>query len=290
MFGVDAAISEVGAWARFALEHLRNVAEHVVKNSPSLEDEVVVTIVGQPGSSKQQLYLLALAAANGIVRRRADLVTADPFSPPRYGILQIQYDAASNWVECKLAYSVGLLTLSAGNSQNSGSNPTIAYDQLAVYNGPQCDVVGMPMNFVAPSLFGASLLPGIPTSSTSSGIPQLPFKGKTILTTCPTVRDPAPSVENNPPPTSGPLTGSSVTIPTPNPKPPGDNRSRGRVIDTPTGPGASIIPPYTAGEPQLNNCCPMALNLVQMVMTALTDPGGNGKIIFNPTTPGPTGG
>lgn len=282
-------VIDVGAAARWALDKAERaleianaVRERLIKNSPSLEDGVVVEIVGQPGSSKQQLYLLALATANGIVRRRADLTAFDPFSAPRFGLLKIDYDAASNWVRCTLQYKIGLFGLSAGGPSSPGS--TIRYDQLAVYNGPQCDVVGMPMNFVS------DVLPGIPKSSVSSGVPKLPFVGKTILTTCPTVRNPAPTVENNPPPDSGPLTGPTDQIPTPNPKPPGDNRSRGRAIDVATGPAGSIIPPYTKGQPQLDNCCPMALNLVQLVMTALTDPGSEGSIMFNPPIQGPTGG
>ncbi len=318
--GALGAFPDPIAFALNVLETVRAgivVARELSRNVPVLDDEVVVEVTGQPGADKQQLYFLALATANSLVRNRGGLLQLNPFQPAAYGALQIEYDAAANWVRCTLSYRTG--TLGAGDAGDvrvgvlpglesilSGV-PIIAgvvgfpFDTMVVYRGPACDVVGNTFGFVSP------LLPGIPLSSKSPGAPQLPFVGRTILTGCPTVVAPVPAANTTPKVPSGDLV-PNTTIPTPNPKPPGDNRSRGVIkgaIVPPVSPGVSTslnsggptaattpMTPGSGGAAYMTGttpgCCPGVNLLIPLVFAALSDPGGVASESFPAPNPDAT--
>lgn len=283
-----ADLIKAGAAASIALLDLQQ------KLCPRIEDNVVVEVTGQPGASKQRLYFLALAAANGIVRRYNNLITANPVMPPPYGMLKIEYDAADHWVRCTLAYSFGTLNAAATPPGPRGDD---FYKSVAVYNGPECDVQGGDFNFVAApgalDVLGRLALNGIPNSSTDPRAPKLEFKDRVILTACPKVKNPKPGF--------GPPEGNE--IPSPNPRPPGDNRSRGAVVaeavanplpGTLTGGtgnaelrsggasfgsrSSSVGPPSFA--PGVSGCCEKSLKLIPLVFSALSDPGSFDQEVF----------
>ena len=273
--------------------------EELKKNIPSLENEVTVRVTGQPGHTKQTLYFLALAAASAVCRQFTVYFVGTPILPPQ-GILMIEYDAAQNWVQATIRYHnsmlaaivPGVLAATSPIIAASGLATVPPLDRLAVYNGPNCDVVGAPLSYVGGlpaavalgGLVGGALggAPGIPGSPSSFPSPPLPWNGRTILTPCPTVTPPVPSTATTlagtladigPPP--------NPDVPTPNPKPPGDNRSRGAVPGSASGRAASLNPA---------KCCPTVPMLVQMVYSALSFPGNPDEELFVPPVPGPTGG
>ena len=277
-------LAVAGAAAMRALPFVGAAVDEVKKLIPRLEDEVVVTVVGQPGAKKAQLYYLALAAACGLVRRydgKAGQIDPAP------GMLAVEYDAASNYVKVTLRYNTNLLsafvviqdtdltaTIGAGAAQQvkdyeaqqgnqGGSTPVLplkAFKELVVYSGPRDDVVGREFNFTG--------IPGLGLFARTFGSPQLPWVGRTILTTAPQCQEPIPGF--------GPNTGSIV--PTPDPKPPGDNRSRGAVV-------SSTNPLQTAPGTFAN----ATALLIPMVFAALTDPGGSSLEGFPAPISGPTG-
>lgn len=274
-FGIPDPVLDVGAAAARVLTAAREVANA----APRLEDEVTVEVLGHPGASKQELYFLALAAANGMVRRSGALLSFNPAVAPTMGVLMIEYDAADNWVRCTIQYNTSMVAASTFGGRNIPGRLNGFYDTLAVYRGPQCAVVGGQFDFVS------TTLPGIPTSAADrfefkdgGGAPNLPFAGSTILTSCPTVIEPSPGPIVNPPPPSM-ITKPGPVIPSPNPKPPGDNRSRGVVIAP--QPGAPMDTPY--------KCCEGIEKLIPLVFAALTDPAGSNKTAFTPPTQGPRG-
>jgi hypothetical protein len=276
---IAGAIS-VGAWlldkATKVGTAVVSAGQAVARNVPMLEDEVVVEVVGQPGAQKNELYYLALAAANGVVRRFGNIFQINPIAPPSYAALAIEYDAADHWVRCYLKYAVGMTSISVrpfaagppvvGNARN--------FDNLAVYRGPQCDVVGGNFDFVDT----LPLPTGIPTSP-RDGAPQLPFEGQMILTSCPRSAAPNPAAMTQNPPPSQPLSATAGPVgDSVNPKPPGDNRSRGAVVAA----GASQ-------NPGPHQSCAKTLKLIPLAFAALTDPGSLAKEMFTPPTAGPTG-
>lgn len=244
--------------------------------SPQIEDEVVVEVVGQPGANKQQLYYLALAAANGMVRRIGDLGGEKPMSPG-FGMLMIEYDAASDWVRCSIKYRWS--TLSVNVTKPAPLGGTTFFDGLAVYRGPQCNVVGNTFDFVNRDA------PAVP-SSVATGAPQLPFRGDTILTSCPTVIAPSPDAMRQFPVPDSPLINAAgkVPIPSPNPKPPGDNRSMG-VVFTAT--------PSLAKSDAPGSCCDKITALIPMVFAALSGAATTDDMTYpvptGPTAPVPRG-
>jgi hypothetical protein len=267
-------------------------------NIPVVQDEVTVEIVGQPGASKQELYYLAMAAAFGIVRPIGPLVQLDPFVPPSAASIMIEYDAADHWVRLTLMYrrgAVNSVSKVVGTdifavlipelpvewnpfgsvrpiAPPMGASTGDLLTTQAVYRGPQCDVVGGEFGLTS------SILPGFPGTNDPRA-PQLPWKGKTILTACPTV--PAPINVTPPlqaPPPNAPLGASGPVIPSPNPKPSGDNRSRG-----------SVVTPGAAGLTNATGCCPKTMLLVELVSAALTDPGTDALETWDAPAPGPTG-
>lgn len=204
--------------------------------TPKLEDEVTVEVVGQPGARKQDLYNLALVTAYGLARPQR--IARFLLPPP--GLLMIEYDAADNWVRCTLRYKVGAL------SPGVGIGGISMLSQLPLIDGPPEAVIG-----VTP-VFPLSII----------GLPFLgrPFVDKTVLTTAGKVIDPNPTIKGS----GGPI------IDSPNPKPSGDNRSRGSVND----PSANIVSSY----------------LIPMVFAALNDPGSQALTTFPQPTSGPLGG
>lgn len=270
--------------------------------SPHLEDEATVEVVGQPGASKRQLYFLALSACFGLVKRidvglknggKNDYL----FPPP--GMLMIEYDAASNWVRATVRYRTSMLQATIADiiddpvggvsgirrpGGGGGFETTANFDdvrRLPVYAGPACELVGQPFEFTNATPIG----PGIPESSVDDLAPRLPFAGKTILTTCAQVADPDPTL---------PAIVPGAIIASPNPKPPGDNRSRGAVVG-----GRSVRTDVTGGvgsigggttAPGGDDCCrDKSLMLVPLVFAALADPGSAADAVFKEPQSGPLG-
>lgn len=264
------------------------ISDAVRKLSPQLEDEVTVEVVGQPGATKQQLYFLALAAANGVVRRFGSFAMV----PPAYGAIMIEYDAADHWVRATIRYRWSTITAATpffgqqpfpfSPDRNLGF-----YNGLAVYRGPQCDVVGGTFDFTTDP---PSTLVGIPSSSAKAGeMPILPFARQMILTGCPTTSQPTPSPVTQTPPDNFPLAPGQPVIPSPNPMPPGDNRSRGGVVRPGTGGGGSTSTGTAVGTGAKIACCPKTLELVPLVFAALSAPATNADMTWQTPIPGPGG-
>lgn len=272
-----------------------SVADAARNNTPKLEDEAIVEVVGQPGSTKRQLYYLALATASSLVRRFDFARFASP--PP--GMLMVEYDAADNWVRCTLRYRTSLLASAVGQALgdallNFGRAPFLPrleyaaeqgslkdYAQAPVLAGPNETLVGKPFNFTG------SLTPGVPNDPDAGtlgfggqiGAPRLPFAGKTILTSSPFVGG-DPRI-----PTPDPYRpGEGNRMASPNPKPPGDNRSRGGV---PAYSAVGLDRPGLTSDVQPST---MSQLLVPLVYAALADPGGDRLDHFPVPTAGPTGG
>lgn len=250
---------------------------------PHIDDEVTVTVVGQPGAKRRDLYFLALSAACSVVRR---FDAAQKVAPPP-GLLLLEYgigtDAEDHVVAVTLRYKTSLLSsavaasvasnpaaaagaivggpLAAGIAAAAGeylaaaSKPLPLYSELAVFSGPKDEVIGAPFNFTG------YLVPGLPSSSTASGAPKLPFAERTIITKADTVPDPNPIL----PP------GAAALIPSSNPRPPGDNRSRGAV---------PMTNPSTQAVEQL---------LVAMVHSVISNPASPYLQTFDPPAAGPNG-
>lgn len=261
---------------------IANIREQGNRMLPTLEDEVTVEVTGQPGHSKQQLYFLALAAANGVVRQFSTLFGPESLLSPGYGMLMAEYDAADHWVRATIRYKWGMATAALAPRAVFGNGSI--FDQLVVYRGPQCNVVGGNFDFTNVAL------PGIPSDTFGVEVPKLPFEGQTILTKCPTVPTPNPAAITQSPVQNRPLKNPGVPIPSPNPKPPGDNRSRGMVPVPGTGGstgGAATT--YNGGAPAAK-CCDFAAALAPLVFAALSAPATNADMTFPVPVQGPTGG
>jgi hypothetical protein len=283
-----------------------NLASVIKDTMPSLEDEVVVEVVGQPGATKQQLYFLAMAAASSVVQQYSPLNPLVAFISPSAGMLMIEYDAADNWVRCTLKYQSGTALNYALNP--GGLTDSSFYDKLAVLRGPSCDVNGSAFGFTrgagglfvaldaagdagAPgagpvAAFLAGLLGGLAGGFGGGGIPtraqtsSLPFNGQPILTPCPKTLTPVPSAIINRPVLDAPLNAAALlssVIPSPNPKPPGDNRSRGAVT----------VPKQSSGPDPPGRCCNQSLAIVPLIFSALSSPSSS---IAGQTFPDPVGG
>lgn len=237
--------------------------QELQKQVPQLEDEVTVQVWGEPGHNKQQLYFLALAAANGVVRR-FDVLT-NPLAPS-YGMLMAEYDAADNWVRCTIRYKWSCLSAVVQIASVPRTPDLSFYDKLVVYRGPQCNVIGGNFDFVSP------VLPGLPDSSVvAGGAPSLPFNRQPILTPCPIVNEPKPTpIVQNPVP-DYPIGIVGNPIRSPNPKPIGDERSRGAVVT----PKTLSLPTPVPGK-----CCDINLLLVPLVFSALSAPATNSDMRF----------
>lgn len=259
---------------------------------PQVEDEVTVEVIGQPGSTKRDLYYLALSTACSLVRRMEFGANAGVVAPPPTGLLMIEYDAADHWVRCTLKYVTSLLSAAiaadpkvilraAGISGNiafqvldymrnaENGKPLPAYADMVLFKGPADEVVGKSFNFT-----GGVLAPGIPTSERSIGAPKLPWADRTILTTASECLEPTPGFGTPP----------QVKIQSPNPKPPGDGRSRGAVYKKPlqnTMPG-----PNNFGLLEPENVQKL---LIPLVFSALSDPGSYNDQYFPAPDGGPRG-
>lgn len=261
-----------------------NISKTIQNNIPQLEDEAIVEVQGQPGSNKQQLYFLALAAANGLVSRHGNSLLSINGS---MGMILIEYDGADDWVRCTIRYRFGMASLNV-------DNPRFKRDNLAVYRGPACDVVGGSFDFIEDTL-----LPGIPSSSRPNDVPVLPFAHEMILTPCPTTPEPRPvAITQNPAPTPTLSAGTGRNILSPNPKPPGDNRSRGSVIissqqDSLANSGGTISPGSAVSSSRNSDpkkCCEKILALIPLVYAALSAPATNSLMMFDGPVSGPNGG
>jgi len=265
---------------------VRDMGRERVGLVPRISDEVVVEVRGQPGSSKRDLYLLALTAANGVVRRFAPIAATVGVA---FAELGIEYDAADHWVRCTMKYNFS--TLEAVTANGAGF-----FDSLAVYRGPQCNVVGGRFNFRNEDKATVPL-EGIPLSSSSPGLPGLPFRGNVILTGCATTIEPTPITSlAKPSPPSDVILGSTSIL-SPNPKPPGDNRSRGAVIAAPEEISASgrgeyadtTVPVSSPSSDQSRNCCEKITALIPLVFAALSAPATNSQMQFPNPVQGPRG-
>ena len=282
---VAAFLARAAAIAASGIDTIRKLV-------PQLEDEVTVEVTGQPGHDKQQLYFLALAAANGEVRK---INTFTNIIAPCYGMLMVEFDQASNWVRVTMRFKTSMLAANAG-LRTIPTLPRVGsfYDNLVVYRGPSCEVVGDDFDFTDETIF----TPGIPDSSLSPDAPNgpngLPFKAQVIVTTCPTTTPPVPVQIFQSPVSTATKANNGPAIPSPNPKPPGDNRSRGAII-VPGPPTAS--PPPQSGFGGITNglftpvvpCCPKTLALIPLVFAALSAPATDSQMRFDSPVQGPTG-
>lgn len=137
------------------------------------------------------------------------------------------------------------------------NNDLKLYKNLAVMSGPKTDhiLVGGPWSFTG------SLIPGLPSTSTSPGAPQLPFADRVIATADSHCYDPNPSIH---PPTAAPIIRAEA------PRPPGDGRSRGSIRFPDYDKTNFVSPNY----------------MVALVHAALSNPGSvDGMTFPSPGTP-----
>jgi hypothetical protein len=166
-----------------------------VKNAlPHLEDEAVVTVWGQPGTTKKTLWRIAAASAFTMVRRWDFFQAIPPVS-----MIMTEYDAAANVVRFTIRYRTNL----AGAP--GAAFPNIR--QLPIFAGPGENVVGASWNFIGG-------IPGMPHPLGALGVPDIGLDGKVILTTSPSIIDAG----------GGPIR-------TPNPRPSFDSRSKGTLAN-----------------------------------------------------------
>lgn len=292
MAKAPAALGPIGI-ALDALQAGSAAIDTINKIVPQLEDEVTVEVRGQPGTTKQQLYFLALAAANGMVRRFDNLAN---MVAPSQGMLMIEYDGADDWVRCTIRYKWSCLSATVLRVDNLPS-PGTFYDNVAVYRGPSCNVVGDNFDFVNQFPFLTIGLPGIPATAASPDAPQLPFDDQMILTGCPTTEEPKPKAITQNPVPDRPLERNGTVIPSPNPKPPGDNRSRGNVVTNaymaanPPSPGSTTQGSQQTPSPgQLNaSCCEKVMALIPLVFAALSQGASNADTTYPVPVTGPRG-
>lgn len=240
-------------------------ASFIESVTPKLEDEVTVEVIGQPGATKKNLYFLALSTAYGLARPG----TLARFLTPPPSLLMLEYDAADNWVRVTVKYKVGVLDFAnqaIGNTALLGPF-SVALNVAAVFGAAQL-VAQMPiLNGPSPVVVGAT--PVIPFSFLN--VP-LPVAG------VPNPLNPIPTVNQN----IGrviltdeeSVVVDNQAIPTPNPKPSGDFRSRGSVKFSGRRPYLNGFP--VGSEPPTNEY------LVPLVFAALSAPGSTNLTTFTP--------
>jgi hypothetical protein len=251
------------------------------KTFPYLEEEATVEVHGKPGSKLNDLYFLGLATAFGMCKRIDALAWA---SPPT-GLLMVECDYADNWVRVTLRQTVSLMSAAAESSvgglwekvKRYGTWVANNFDELAGAGRPEplppapgtreLPIIqkpimkGLPETIIGhPWSLTGEYIPGIPANATSVGVPKFDFEGRTILTRSPTCIDPNPAL---------PVNNTSV-IGSPNPKPAGDNRSRGAI-------------PISGGDGK-------QIALAALVFSALSNPGSANEMLFPQPTSGPKGG
>lgn len=235
-------------------------ATFIEKVTPKLEDEVTVEVLGQPGSSKKTLYFLALQTAYGLAR--PGLISR--FFTPAPSLLMIEYDAAADWVRVTLKYKVGALDFvnqALGTAAFLG--PFAGPAAAAQLIGALELVKNMPL-LAGPRSYVEGVTPAIPFSFLSVPLPTEDankFTGVNILTTG----------ENW-------FNGGQV-MPTPNPKPTGDYRSRGSMGENDGG-GPGQLPGQ--GSP--------VKKLIPLIFAALSAPGSQNDLTFTQPVQTPSGG
>lgn len=263
------------------------VVENVRKSMPYLEEEATAEVHGKPGSKLKDLYHVALAACFGMIRRIDALQWMSP--PP--GMVMIEYSIEEGWVRATVkartslasstyedivrgkgsAWSRWIVTPAIElnpwwvygrnfiNDLQNDPTPTASDTPLRVFQKPV--FVGPPETINgAPWGFSGAFATGLPTTATANGAPRLEFEGRTILTRSPTCINPDPSLPADNPNVIG----------SPNPRPAGDNRSRG-----------SIPIPGGNGNAQA---------LASLVFSALTNPGSADLLTYPQPKSGPLGG
>lgn len=211
------------------------IAQAVADLFPKLEDEVTVEVLGQPGSNKKQLYYLAMAAAYGLARPGGALRFLG--TPP--SLLMCEYDAADSWVRLTLRYKIGVMDFAL----KPIGTLTVITSGLPVISGPKDEVEGGRAQLPLPGF--------LPDAITQAPVfkPTLEFTGKVILTTAGVCITPDPAANGG------------NTIYTPNPRPPGDTRSRGAVQN----PNSSQV---------------VADYLIPMIFASLSDPGSQNHMYY----------
>ena len=202
---------------------------------PFLEDEATVTVYLSPKGTRRDGYFLAAALGFSLVRRYDILAGTSP--PP--GLIMIVYDAASNSVQFTVRYRTCLTTGAIDNKAR-------IFSECPVYAGPTEIVTGEPWNF-------AGAVPGIPGFPGAGGqaglagamaaaranafLPVLPFAKRGIVARSGTTPEP------------NPLKPAGTWVESPNPRPCGDQRSRGTLyqmvysaLTTPQGQGFKLNP------------------------------------------------
>lgn len=173
-----------------------------VKNAmPVLEDEAVVTVWGQPGTTKKELWKMAAATAFSMVRRWDMWKSIPPVS-----LIMVEYDAASNLVRFTVRYRTNL----AGAEQLGDGLAGLR--EAPLYSGPGETVVGGPWNF-------RGAVPGMPIGKPKPNelaVPRLGWAGKVILT-------------NDNQITPDGKIGEGIRVP--NPRPLGDARSKSTLVN-----------------------------------------------------------
>lgn len=231
---------------RMILAELASAITSLIEgNTPKLEDEVTVEIVGQPGSNKRTLFQMAMSTAFGIARPGA---ASGPFAVPP-ALVMVEYDASSDWVRVTLRYKVGVLNFLGGINV---LNPNASINALR-------------------ALFGTAPVVRGPAGSFRAGIPFVPFGPFNIR---PEAGNPfintIPLTEN-----ATWFTPGGAVISTPNPKPPGDNRSRGAIPDRTGLVGGSDNP---------------VMQLIPLMFSALSAPGSVNLQVITPPAVSTLGG
>ncbi len=201
---------------------------------PYVVDEVEAIVIGDPSSSRTQLYRLARSAAIGAITLRG----FRGFSVPQFS-MELEYNHADRTVICRVGFTRSLITGAAvfktlAIRDNNGIIRR-GVNTLDVINGPTDNLFGRP--------FPNPALPGLPAGTAP---PPSEFDGRPILSLADSVVNPDPAL---------PL-GAGGIVPSPNPRPIGDFRSRGSIysliFSALSVPGSSILQEFKApaeGDP-----------------------------------------
>lgn len=184
------------------------VVKDVADSYGSLSDEVVVTVHGSPAADKNDLWALAASTAFGLARRWTGKLWG--VSPPP-GVIMLDHNLEVNSVTFTLRYERSLAAIFAVRPNNFDS----WLESLPVLAGPmQTNPDGTPIG---------GYLGGAWDFVVAGDAPDLPFAGRPVLwwdDLCPTAVDPTL------PPEAG-----GATVLSPNPRPYGDLRSRGTLVE-----------------------------------------------------------
>lgn len=198
-------MAKISPW--MAIDAAKAVNDALNNAFGMLEDSVEVRVTGAPGSTKRQLHALAASVAFGMAKPLIFL-GGGALTPP--GAIGVEYDAARMELTFVLKYSRSVKSILASGAAaflGLGGGGRDALVNQPVFRGPLDEVKGAGFEFRPPVPGG--IAPG-----------NLPFNGKTILTTSRTCEDPNPAIA-----------GAGPTVPTLNPRPAGDARSRGSLCD-----------------------------------------------------------